>query len=82
MAVCFIDRDCRVTPAEQEGWATFLAMPAPCMKAARETFRRVHHGYLPEHVLVAFAQETGLDDDALLERMEKALQGLAEEGAH
>jgi hypothetical protein len=81
MTVCFIDRDHRVTPAEREGWATFLAMPASCMKAAREAFRRVHGGDAPEHAFLSFVATTGLEDDALLARMEKALKGLAEEGA-
>ena len=47
MTVCFIDHDYRVTPAEQEEWSTILAMPAPCMPAAREAFRRVHDGNPP-----------------------------------
>ena len=79
MTTCFIDRDYRVTPAEREGWSTFLAMPAPCMPAAREAFRRVHDGNPPGAALVAFAIRTGLDDGALLARLEAALEGLAAE---
>ena len=81
MTTCFIDRDYRVTPAEREGWATFLAMPASCMKAAREAFLRVHVGDTPGSAASAFVARTKLDDAALLARMEKALKGLAEEGA-
>ena len=75
MTTCFIDRN-RVTPAEREGWSTFLAMPASCMKAARQAFLRVHDGDKPEAALLAFAAQTGLDDTVLLARLEKAL-GLA-----
>jgi hypothetical protein len=82
LTTCFIDRDYRVTPAEREGWATFLAMPAPCMRAAREAFRQVHAGATAADALLAFVANTGLDDTALLARLEAALKGLAEEGTH
>jgi hypothetical protein len=81
MTVSFIDRDSRVTPAEREGWSTFLAMPAPCMRAAREAFRQVHAGATAADALLAFVAKTGLEDDALLERMKRALEGLATERA-
>jgi hypothetical protein len=79
MTVSFIDRDYRTTPAEREGWATFLAMPAPCMKAAREAFRQVHDGDTPGEAFLAFVARTALDDEPLLARLEAALQGLAAE---
>ncbi len=79
MTVSFIDRNYRVTPAEREGWTTFLALPAPCMPAARAAFRRVHNGDTPGAALLAFVSGTGLDDEPLLARLEKALRGLAEE---
>jgi hypothetical protein len=82
MTVSFIDRDYRATPAEREGWATFLTMPASCMKAAREAFLRVHVGDTPGSAALAFVARTGLDDTALLARLEAALKGLAEEGTH
>jgi hypothetical protein len=79
MTLCFIDRDYRATPAEREGWATFLTMPASCMKAARGAFREVHDGGTSGEAFLAFMAGTGLDDEPLLARLETALQGLAEE---
>jgi hypothetical protein len=79
MTLCFIDRDYRVTPAEREGWSTFLAMPATCMPAAREAFRRVHAAGAADNAFLAFVARTRLDDEALLERMKRALEGLAAE---
>jgi hypothetical protein len=81
LTTCFIDRDYRVTPAEREGWATFLAMPASCMKAAREAFRRVHGGDTASAAFIAFISKTGLDDEALMERLAAALKGLEKEAA-
>jgi hypothetical protein len=61
MTTCFIDRDYRVTPAEREGWATFLAMSASCMKAARVAFLRVHVDDTPGIAALAFVAATGLE---------------------
>ena len=52
-------------------------MPAACMPAAREAFRRVHDGNPPRAALVAFAIQSGLDDKALMARLEAALKDLA-----
>jgi hypothetical protein len=75
----FIDTMQPATPAELEGWATFLAMPASCMKATREAFLLVHAGDTPGNAFKVFVARTKsvLDDEALLLRMEKALEGLA-----
>jgi hypothetical protein len=79
MAASFIDTMQPATPAEREGWATFLVMPASCMKATREAFRLVHAGETPGNAFKVFVARTKavLDDQALLARMEKALNALA-----
>jgi hypothetical protein len=77
----FIDTQRPVTPAEEAAWKVFLALPRDQWDAARTMFRRVHCGVPLAAALLRFTSETGVIDVAALDMLEKALRGLAEEGA-
>jgi hypothetical protein len=77
-----IDAQRPVTPAEEAAWKVFLALPRDQWDAARTMFRRVHCGVPLAAALRGFTAETGATDPEALATLEKALRGLAEDGAH
>jgi hypothetical protein len=74
---CFIDTMRPITPAETAAWRLFLELPSAYWRDARIMFRRVHNGMGPFDALAQFVGSAGVDDRAVVERLERVLRDLA-----
>ena len=78
-AGCFVDTMQALTPAEGRAWRFYLSLHTTHWRAAREMFRRVCQGENHGTALLRFVADTGLDDTAVVVRLETALRDLAKE---
>ena len=83
---CFIDKR-PVTPAETAAWRFYLNLNSNQWRAARVMFRRTCQGENHGAALLRFVAESGLNDTAVVVRLEillrdLALERLLEGGAH